>query len=113
MNLDKFTERARTVIQAAQMDAIKRKNQYFTPEHILKAMLDDEKSLAASLIKSAGGRPDEARLAADVAVAGLSAVEGSETKLYMQPETAQVIAGAEQAAEKMGDSFEGPRRLTP
>jgi ATP-dependent Clp protease ATP-binding subunit ClpB len=105
MNLDKFTERARTVIQAAQMDAVKRKNQYFAPEHILKAMLDDDKSLAASLIKSAGGRPDEARLAADVAVAGLSAVEGGDAKLYMQPETAQVIAGAEQAAEKMGDSF--------
>ncbi|MBN8649146.1 MAG: hypothetical protein J0L55_14420, partial [Caulobacterales bacterium] len=66
MNLEKFTERARNIIQAGQMEAIKRGNQYFAPEHLLKAMLDEDKSLAIGLIKSVGGRPDEARLAADV-----------------------------------------------
>jgi ATP-dependent Clp protease ATP-binding subunit ClpB len=105
MNLDKFTERARAIIQAAQMEAVKRKNQYFTPEHILKALLDDEKGLAVGLIKSAGGRPDEARLAADVAVAGLPVVEGGGDRLLMPNETVRVIDGAEQAAEKMKDSF--------
>ena len=58
MNLDKFTERARAIIQAGQMEAIKNGNQYFTPEHLLKALLDEDKSLAVGLIRSAGGRPD-------------------------------------------------------
>jgi ATP-dependent Clp protease ATP-binding subunit ClpB len=105
MNLDKFTERARAIVQAGQMEAIKRKHQYFTPEHLLKALLDDEKQLAAGLIRSAGGRPDEAKLAADVAVAGIPAVEGGGDKMYMPPETARIIQGAEDAATKAGDSF--------
>jgi ATP-dependent Clp protease ATP-binding subunit ClpB len=105
MNLDKFTERARAIVQAGQMEALKRKHQYFTPEHLLKALLDDEKQLAAGLIRSAGGRPDEAKLATDVAVAGIPAVEGGGDKMYMPPETARIIQGAEDAATKAGDSF--------
>lgn len=105
MNLEKFTERARSILQAGQMEAIKRNHQYFTPEHLLKAMLDEEKSLAIGLIKSAGGRPDEAKLAADVAVAGLPVVEGGDGKVYMPNDTARIIAGAEDAAKKAGDSF--------
>jgi ATP-dependent Clp protease ATP-binding subunit ClpB len=105
MNLEKFTERARNIIQAAQMDAVKRNHQYFTPEHLLKAMLDEDKSIAIGLIKSAGGRPDEAKLAADVAVAGLPVVEGGEGKIYLPADTAKIIAAAEEASTKAGDSF--------
>jgi ATP-dependent Clp protease ATP-binding subunit ClpB len=104
MNLDKFTERARSIVQAGQMEALKRKHQYFTPEHLLKALLDEDKQLAAGLIRSAGGRPDEAKLATDVAVAGIPAVEGGGDKMYMPPETARIIQGAEDAAAKAGDS---------
>ena len=105
MNLDKFTERARNIIGAGQMDAVKRNHQYFTPEHLLKAMLDEDKSLAIGLIKSAGGRPEEAKLAADVAVAGLPVVEGGEGKTYLPQETARIIGAAEDASKKAGDSF--------
>lgn len=104
MNLEKFTERARSIIQAGQMLAINANNQYFMPEHLLKAMLDEEKSLAIGLIKSAGGRPDEAKLAADVAVAALPKVEGGDGKTYLPNETARIISGAEEAAKKAGDS---------
>ena len=68
MNLDKFTERARNIIGAGQMDAVKRNHQYFTPEHLLKAMLDEDKSLAIGLIRSAGGRPEEAKHVRESAV---------------------------------------------
>jgi ATP-dependent Clp protease ATP-binding subunit ClpB len=105
MNIEKFTERARAIIQAGQMEALSRKHQYFTPEHLLKAMLDEKDSIAAGLIRSAGGRPDEARLAADVAVAGIPAVEGGGDKMYMPNDTARVLDGAEQAATKAGDDF--------
>lgn len=105
MNLDKLTERAKNIIQAAQMEAVKRNNQYFTPEHLLKAMLDEDKSLAVGLIRSAGGRPEEAQLAIDVAVAGLPIVEGGSGSIYMPSDTAKIIAAAEDAAKKAGDSF--------
>ena len=104
MNLDKFTERARNIVQAGQMEAVKRGNQYFAPEHLLKALLDEDKSLAVGLIRSAGGRPDEAKLATDMAVSALPVVEGGNQQIYMQPETARIIGQAEDAAKKAGDT---------
>ena len=55
MNLDKFTERSRGFIQAAQTIAMRENNQSLMPEHLLKALMDDEEGLSANLItKSAG-----------------------------------------------------------
>ena len=45
MNIEKFTERARGFIQAAQTIAVREDNQRLTPEHLLKALLDDEEGL--------------------------------------------------------------------
>lgn len=105
MNLEKFTERARNIIQAGQMLAMKNGNQYFTPEHLLKAMLDEENSLALGLIRSAGGRPEEAKLAADMAVSALPKVDGGNGQTYLNNDTAKIIGAAEEAAKKAGDSF--------
>ncbi|MEO1105519.1 MAG: Clp protease N-terminal domain-containing protein, partial [Pseudomonadota bacterium] len=60
MDFEKFSDRTRGFIQAAQTGAIGSDHQQFTPEHILKALLDDSEGLAASLIKAAGGNPSEA-----------------------------------------------------
>ena len=46
MNLEKFTERSRGFVQAAQTIAMRESHQRLTPEHILKALLDDEEGLA-------------------------------------------------------------------
>ncbi len=55
MDIEKFTERARGFIQSAQGLALRSGNQQFTPEHLLKVLLDDEEGLAARLINAAGG----------------------------------------------------------
>ena len=55
MDIEKFTERARGFIQSAQSLALREGNQQFTPEHLLKVLIDDEEGLAARLIKAAGG----------------------------------------------------------
>src|ERR1700722_4957712 len=54
MNLEKYTERARGFVQAAQSLALREGNQQFTTEHLLKVLLDDEEGLAAGLIDRAG-----------------------------------------------------------
>ena len=46
MNLDKFTERSRGFIQAAQTIAMRENHQRFAPEHLLKALMDDEEGLS-------------------------------------------------------------------
>ena len=60
MDFEKYTERARGFIQSAQGLAVRTGHQRFTPEHILKVLLDDSEGLASSLIRSAGGDPSKA-----------------------------------------------------
>jgi len=46
MNMEKFTERSRGFLQAAQTIAMRESHQRVLPEHLLKALLDDDQGLA-------------------------------------------------------------------
>ncbi len=70
MEFEKYTERARGLIQAAQAMAIRAGHQRLTPEHVLKVLLDDADGLAGNLIRAAGG--DAARVPAASASASSS-----------------------------------------
>jgi ATP-dependent Clp protease ATP-binding subunit ClpB len=105
MDIEKFTERSRGFIQSAQGLALRSGNQQFTPEHLLKVLLDDEEGLAARLIKAAGGNDATVRQANDRALAKLPKVEGGSGQVYLAGETARLLDAAEQAAKKAGDSF--------
>ena len=104
MNVEKFTERARGFLQAAEGLALRSNHQYFTPEHLLKVLVDDEEGLAARLIAAAGGRPEDVQSTVAAALAKLPKVEGS-GQIYLSPATARLLDAAEQAATKAGDSF--------
>ena len=77
MNLEKYTDRAKGFLQAAQTVAIRLNHQRITTEHILKALLEDEQGMAAGLIRAAGGNPDLAASEVDAALAKLPSVTGS------------------------------------
>jgi ATP-dependent Clp protease ATP-binding subunit ClpB len=47
MDMEKFTERSRGFLQAAQTIAVREFHQRLSPEHLLKALLDDEEGAAA------------------------------------------------------------------
>jgi ATP-dependent Clp protease ATP-binding subunit ClpB len=112
MNLDKYTERARGFVQSAQSLALREGHQQFTPEHVLKVLLDDEEGLAAGLIDRAGGRSREALKQVELALAKLPKVEGSGAgQLYLAPTTARLFDNAEKIAQKAGDSFVTVERL--
>ncbi|MGL5448259.1 MAG: ATP-dependent chaperone ClpB [Rhabdaerophilum sp.] len=110
MNTEKYTERARGFIQAAQTIALREGHQQFAPDHVLKALLDDEQGLAAGLIDAAGGKSVEARRANDAALAKMPKVEGG-SGLFLTPPLARVFETAEKAADKAGDSFVTVERL--
>ncbi|MFV0475766.1 MAG: Clp protease N-terminal domain-containing protein, partial [Pikeienuella sp.] len=111
MNLDKFTDRARGFIQAAQTIALRENHQRFLPEHLLKAMLDDKEGAASALIQRAGADPAAARVAVEAALARLPAVEGGDGQLYMDGAAAKALVEAEKLAEKAGDSYVTAERL--
>jgi ATP-dependent Clp protease ATP-binding subunit ClpB len=112
MNLEKYTERVRGFLQSAQTYALAQGHQQFTPEHILKVLLDDPEGLASNLIEAAGGRPRDALAAVERALSALPKVGGSGAgQLYLAGPTAKVMAAAEKLADKAGDSFVTVERL--
>ncbi len=112
MDFEKYTERARGFIQSAQALALREGHQRFTPEHVLKVLLDDPEGLAANLIQRAGGDPKRALQTTEAALAKLPKVEGSGAgQLYLAPETARLFEQAEKLAQKAGDSFVAVERL--
>jgi ATP-dependent Clp protease ATP-binding subunit ClpB len=112
MNLEKYTERARGFIQSAQQLALRENHQQFTPEHVLKVLLDDEQGLCAGLIDKAGGRSKEALALTEAALKKIPKVAGSGAgQLYLAPTTARLFDNAEKLADKAGDSFVTVERL--
>jgi len=112
MNFENYTERARGFVQAAQNAALGAGHQKFTPEHILKVLLEDKEGLCANLMRAAGAKPDVALQGVDAALAKLPRVEGSGAgQLYMAPETARLFDNAGKVAEKSGDKFVTAERL--
>ncbi len=105
MDVEKFTDRARGFIQAAQNVALREHHQQFTPEHLLKVLLDDEEGLAARLIRAANGRPDEALQQTELALAKLPRIEGGNGQIYLSPSTAGLLDNVQTLAKKAGDSF--------
>ncbi|WP_022726669.1 ATP-dependent chaperone ClpB [Fodinicurvata sediminis] len=112
MDPEKYTERARGFLQAAQTLALRRGHQRLTPEHLLKTLLDDEEGLAANLMTQAGGDPRLALKHVEEALEKQPKVEGSGAgQVYLTPELARVFEQAEKLSEKAGDSFVTSERL--
>src|SRR6056297_2249609 len=111
MDLNKFTERSRGFIQAAQTIAMRESHQKLAPEHILKALMDDSEGLASNLIKRAGGEPARVVQALDLALGKIPQVSGDAGQTYMDQQTGKVLAEAEKLAGKAGDSFVPVERM--
>ncbi|MBC2652221.1 ATP-dependent chaperone ClpB [Novosphingobium aerophilum] len=113
MNLEKFTDRAKGFLQAAQTVAIRLSHQRITPEHVLKALLDDDQGMAAGLIQRAGGNPGIVVQALDAALGKVPAVSGSGAQQTpgLDNDAVRVLDQAEQIAAKSGDSYVTVERL--
>ena len=112
MDIEKFTDRARGFLQAAQTIAIREYHQRITPEHLLKALLDDEQGAAAGLIRAAGGDPGVAKQSVDAEVARQPKVSGGGAgQPQFTPDIVRVLDAAQQQATRAGDEFVAQDRL--
>ncbi|QHI95004.1 ATP-dependent chaperone ClpB [Aristophania vespae] len=112
MDIQKFTERSQGFLQAAQTIALRDYHQQLTPEHLLKALLDDEQGAASGLIRAAGGDPKTVQQANDEALAKLPKVQGSgASQPQATPDFVRLLDSAEQGAKEAGDSFVAQDRL--
>ncbi|MFD2739768.1 ATP-dependent chaperone ClpB [Sulfitobacter aestuarii] len=111
MDLSKFTERSRGFIQAAQTIAARASHQRLAPEHILKALMDDDQGLASNLIAASGGQPERVVEALTLALGKMPKVSGDAAQVYLDNNTTKVLAEAEALAKKAGDSFVPVERI--
>jgi len=112
MDIEKFTERSRGFLQAASTIAIRDFHQRITPEHLLKALLDDEEGAAAGLIRSAGGDPKAALAGVEAELAKQPRVQGSGAgQPQITPDLVRILDAAQQSATKAGDEYVAQDRL--
>jgi ATP-dependent Clp protease ATP-binding subunit ClpB len=112
MDFEKYTERSKGFVQAAQTLAQRRGHQQITPDHLLKVLLDDKEGLAANLIRAAGGDPRALLVDTEAALDRMPRVEGTGAgQVFLAPEMARLFAEAETIADKAGDSFVTAERL--
>ncbi len=113
MNLEKFTDRAKGFLQSAQTVAIRMNHQRITPEHLLKALLEDKEGMASGLIQRAGGNPGIAVSEVDKALAKIAAVSGGGAQQTpgLDNDAVRLLDQAEQIASKSGDSYVTVERL--
>jgi len=112
MDFEKYTERSRGFVQSAQALALREGHQRFTPEHMLKVLLDDEEGLASGLIRAAGGDPRVALAQTEEALRKMPKVSGGGAgQVYLSPELARVFDAAQKLANRAGDSYVTAERL--
>ncbi len=111
MNIDQYSDRAKQAIQSAQSLALARRHQQFAPEHILKVLLEERDGLARNLITQAGGDANRAVTDIETALKKRPQVTGGSGQLYMDGDTARVLARAEEDARAAGDAFVTTERL--
>ncbi|GDX38185.1 chaperone protein ClpB [Methylocystaceae bacterium] len=112
MNFEKYTERARGFVQSAQSLAMREGNPQFTPEHLLKVLLDDEQGLSAGLIDRGGGQSRAALQKTESFLTKQPRVDGSGAgQVYLTPTLARIFDTAEKIAQKAGDSYVTVERL--
>jgi len=112
MDLEKFTDRAKGFLQAASTIAIRDFHQRITPEHLLRALLDDEEGAAAGLLRAAGADPQAIATANLAELARLPKVQGSGAgQPQVTPELVRILDSAEQTATKAGDAYVAQDRL--
>ncbi|MCB9979385.1 MAG: ATP-dependent chaperone ClpB [Rhodospirillales bacterium] len=112
MDFEKFTEKSKSILQAAQTLAMRRGNPSLEPEHLLKTMLDEEEGMIARLVSAGGG--DAVRLRGDIdkALAKLPSVQGPGSgQLRIAPDLAKILDQSLEIAEKSGDSYVTAERL--
>jgi ATP-dependent Clp protease ATP-binding subunit ClpB len=104
MQADRFTEKSREAVAAAQELARARRNPEIASAHLLLALLDQAEGMAIPVLQKVGADPAAVRAQANDAISKLPTI-GDGADPQMSSNLARVLRGAEQAMAKFGDSY--------
>ena len=107
MDMNQMTERLREALTLAQQEGIRRQQQTVEPEHLLWALLAQERGLAGSLLTKCGISLELARARVAEAMDRLPRVTGSmeANKVYVSSGLQEILVDAFDRAKKMGDAY--------
>jgi len=112
MNIERYTEKARSILQASQTLALSLGHQKFLPQHLLVSLLEDADRLVEKLINLCDGNVEIARAENKLLLEKIPVVEGSGAgNISISPEMARVLILAEKLADQNKDSFVTVERL--
>ncbi len=111
MDFEKLTNKSKEVIETVVKLATTNKNQYITPIHLLKVLLDSKYELILNLITKSEGNIASIREKTDIAFAKLPQVAGNGVQTLMNQDFTSVILEAEKLADKSNDKFVTIERL--
>src|SRR5262244_3843135 len=107
MDINRFTERAQEAVANAQSIALRYGNQQVDIEHLLAAMLEQERGLAPAVLNKAGFDVDAIRTSVAQAIERLPKVSGSTPagQIYVTNRLNQLFTKAEDEAKTFKDEY--------
>lgn len=111
MDFEKLTAKSKDIIEQVIKLAAAHKNQYITPLHLLKVLLDEKDGTIMNLILKSGGNTTTIRDKLETAFAKLPQVAGSSVQSLMSQDFTSVMMAAENLADKANDQYVTVERL--
>ncbi len=108
MNVEKMTERVADGLNAAYSRALHEHNTQTAPEHMLAALLEQERGIAPDIIAKAGGDPKALARAADDAIGKLPRLTGASAdsaQVTLSPDLGRIMSVAENEATALQDDY--------
>ncbi len=105
MMSEKFTEQAQAVLAASQ-DIVRRyRHNQWDVEHILLALLEQEKGVTQDILQELGVDVEAPKGRVEAALQGFPKVAYEVTQIYATPRVARVLENARQEADRLKDEF--------
>ncbi len=108
MNVEKMTERVGDGLNAAYSRALHEHNTQTAPEHMLAALLEQERGIAPDIVAAAGADPKALAQKTDEAIDRLPRLSGSgaeSAQVTLSPELARIMSVAENEAKALQDDY--------
>lgn len=112
MNLERYTQKTQSILQASQTLALGSGHQKFLPEHLLAAMINDSDQLAQKLTHLCDGNTQLLEAEIKQALNRIPRVEGSGAgQISLSQELARIFLLAEKISDQNSDQFVTVERL--
>ena len=108
MDMNRMTVKLQEALQSASALAMRRGHQGIDVEHLLLALLEQERGIASALFEQAGASPAAVRQATDQALARVPQVQGpgaAPGQIHLTPRLGAVLTKAEDQMKELRDEF--------